>query len=512
VAAFADAPMRPAWDALRDATDAFSAALPHGLRVLFDLGRVVCEAGDASERYRQPGFDPSRWLYVTLAPRVEQLLADARRLHPCLAALPELPCGNAAGGEPPFDGMTKAIRALADRVPALLADAATQTQSLPAATVASQPLTVPAMTEPAAGETVPAVAVEPPVQRVPRLAEGESFQELLALKQRIDPAGTYVGQSLAILRLFQQIEDLNRLSDLPVTLLGPSRSGKTRLAEVIHRASSRKDKPFLHLNASELNGGDPNLFREKWMGFGKNSAVGNRKSSDFADGWLQTTEGGTIFVDELHSLDIRAVDYLRALLGRDETKFRPPTGEQKTFSPDVRLVFATYRDIATLKDEGVLPEDFTRRLLGRYLTVPSLNDRREDIPLFVDRYREGRLPDERFLLALLQHDWRSEEVDGLLTAIRAAVSRTPEGQPLTIDSLRDTLPAATQGRVAALVEVAVRRELYQFLIDLLRQQGFEPGTRGRSLNVRLAELMGVHRSTIDRHLVKLGLVPSGGGE
>jgi DNA-binding NtrC family response regulator len=344
------------------------------------------------------------------------------------------------------------------------------------------------------------------------LAEGESFQELLALKQRIDPAGTYVGQSLAILRLFRQIEDLNRLSDLPVTLLGPSRSGKTRLAEVIHRASPRGERPFHPLNASELNGGDDTLFREKWTGYGRNSGVGGRRPGDTAPGWLQSTAGGTIFVDELHSLDRRAVEYLRGLLGRDGTEFRPASGEGPAFVPDVRLLFATFRDIAGLKDECVLPDDFVRRLQERYLTVPSLNDRREDIPLFVDRYREGRRPDERFLLALLQYDWRSLEVDGLLTAIRTAVSRTPEGQPLTIDSLRDTLPAATQGRVAALVEVAVRRELYQFLIALLRQQGFEPGTRGRSLNVRLAELMGVHRSTIDRHLDKLGLVPSGGGE
>ncbi len=282
---------------------------------------------------------------------------------------------------------------------------------------------------------------------------------------------------------------------------------------MIHRASSRKDKPFLPLNASELNGGDDTLFREKWTGYGTNSGVGGRKASDTAAGWLQSTTPGTIFVDELHWLDQRAVGYLRALLGRDRTKFRPATGVGEEFEPDVRLLFATFRDLDELQGEGVLTDDFVRRLLGRYLTVPPLNDRKEDIPLFVESCREGRRPDDRFLYALLQHDWRDLEVDGLLTAIRTAVSRTREGQPLTVDSLQGTsVPADLLARLTAMDEQAARRELYGFLIDLLRQQGFEPGTRKRSLNVRLGKLMGLHRSTIDRRLKELGLGPSGGGE
>ncbi len=293
---------------------------------------------------------------------------------------------------------------------------------------------LPQVAEPAVGVTVPAKTVESSALSVPRLAAGESFAVLSALKERLDPEDTYIGQSLAILRLFRQIEDLNLQSDLPVTLLGPSRSWKTCLAGVINRASSRSDKPFLHLNAIELTGGDPNLFREKWTGYGKKSGVNGRKASDTELGWLQTTAGGTIFVDELHSIDRLTVDYLRTLMGRDETMLRPASGQGEAFVPDVRLLFAPFRDIAVLKDECVLPEDFVRRLGGRYLTVPSLNDRREDIPLFVESRREGRRPDERFQLALLQHDWGALEVDGLLTAIRTAVSRTPEGQPLTVDS------------------------------------------------------------------------------
>ncbi len=153
-----------------------------------------------------------------------------------------------------------------------------------------------------------------------------------------------------------------------------------------------------------------------------------------------------------------------------------------------------------------------RAVASRYLTVPSLNDRREDIPLFGERFGDGHRPDERFLLTLLQNDWRSLEVDGLITAVTTAVSRTPDGQPLTLDSLNGSVPAELRRRIAALDEGEVGSSLYRFLLDLLRQHGSEPGARGRSPNVRLAQLMGVDKSTIGRRLKGYGLGPADGGE
>src|SRR4051794_37386531 len=102
----------------------------------------------------------------------------------------------------------------------------------------------------------------------PSVEPDEDVSELLALKQRMDPEGNYVGQSLAVLKLFSRIKDLNQLSDEPVVLLGPSGSGKTKLARIVHLTSNRATRSSKFLRARDVSGAAATIVRDKWVGRG----------------------------------------------------------------------------------------------------------------------------------------------------------------------------------------------------------------------------------------------------
>ena len=338
------------------------------------------------------------------------------------------------------------------------------------------------------------------------LHSGEDITALAEMKDRIDEqcAGhVYIGRSLAVLRMFHQIEDLNRRPNESVVLLGPSGAGKTELAYAIHLLSARSQRSFKHIQANDVSGGDAGMVRDKWVGRGRHSGLGKADEDVPVTGWLQECTGGTLFLDELHNLDPFNQQFLRKVMDRKPIPLA--AGRGPDVEPDVRLIFATYRNMKELTESRVLDGDFVRRLGNRFITVPSLNDRKDDIPLFVEKFRDGRKPGLGFMLALLLSDWSSGQVAQLIQAIKTAVSRTSQGSTITVTDLAGEVTEEVVGRVTRMPDREVKRDVLSFLKRALVAQGFKARGSAGGLQIRLAELLSVSESMLSRWLKDTGL-------
>jgi transcriptional regulator of acetoin/glycerol metabolism len=122
----------------------------------------------------------------------------------------------------------------------------------------------------------------------------------------------------------------------------------------------------------------------------------------------------------------------------------------------------------------------------------------------VQRYRGERTVGDRFLLALLLHDWSSGQVDELITSIKTAAASTAENGEIGIVALDGCLPEGLIRQVRDMKDEQVEGQLYHYLTRVLQSQGFGKGKRdGMGLQSRLSAILGVTPSTISRKLKKL---------
>ncbi|MCC7107972.1 MAG: sigma-54-dependent Fis family transcriptional regulator [Deltaproteobacteria bacterium] len=191
----------------------------------------------------------------------------------------------------------------------------------------------------------------------------------------------------------------------PVLIIGETGTGKTGVAEALHRLGPRADKAFRVVNCAELGAADHAITAGKLFGFGKGSGLTN-VSKDGQPGLLEDVDGGTLFFDEIHRLPLDAQAML--LLPIEGRPFHPAVGKGDPRTVDVKFIFATNVDLRAEAQAGRFPFDLYQRLAQSQIRVPALAERREDIAVlashFLDECKaEYELHNATFAPSLLRH-------------------------------------------------------------------------------------------------------------
>ncbi len=310
-----------------------------------------------------------------------------------------------------------------------------------------------------------------------------------------------VGTSPGMLRALDEVRRVAP-TDATVLILGETGTGKELIARAIHSASLRAGKPFIKINCAAMPSGliESELFGHERGAF--SGAVQRRI------GRFELANGGTIFLDEIGevSADMQ-VKLLRVLQEREFER----VGGSETIRTDVRVIAATNRDLARAIDQGAFRADLYYRLNVFPLRVPSLRERRQDIPLlaqyFVQRHagRIGARPleiDPGALQSLCAYGWPGNirELENLVE--RALVLNTSPEMVFPLDGLVGSdlppdVPAPAAEAAAGGLDDAQRNCI---LAALKRTNWVVEGRRGAAVR------LGVKPATLRHRMRKLGIL------
>ena len=201
-------------------------------------------------------------------------------------------------------------------------------------------------------------------------------KENTQLKKKINKKYQMIGDSPALKKI-QDIIQKVAVTDARVLITGPNGSGKELVAHAIHSLSARGKAPIVEVNCAAI---PSELIESELFGHTKGSFTGAIKNKQ---GKFEQANGGTIFLDEIGDMSLVAqAKVLRAL---QESRISP-VGSDKEIKVDVRVLAATNKDLKKEIEAGKFREDLYHRLSVIEICVPSLDERKEDIPFLVDYF------------------------------------------------------------------------------------------------------------------------------
>jgi len=330
------------------------------------------------------------------------------------------------------------------------------------------------------------------------------LRERLRLSQGL---GAMIGRSAEMEKLYRILSKVAQSTHL-VLVLGESGTGKELVARTIHAYGPNPHKPFLPVDCGSLV---PTLIESELFGYVKGAFTGGNRSKD---GLLVSAEGGTVFLDEIGELSL---DLQAKLLRSLQEKEVRPVGATHRLPIKARVIAATNRDLALMVERGAFRKDPFYRLNVVNLRLPSLRDRREDIPLlaahFLDRisHEHGRkfaLSDDA-LRTMMRHDWPGN-VRELENAVERACTFC-SGTVLRLGDLPTQLQErgleATRAAAAAAESTGENRSQPEMksLADLERDAILNAIRILHGDKLQAARMLGIGKTTLYRKLKEYGI-------
>ncbi len=349
-----------------------------------------------------------------------------------------------------------------------------------------------------------------------RLRE-ENVQLKRALKQRYN-FPSIVGKSEKMLRVLDLVTQVAP-SRSTVLIAGESGTGKELIAKAIHSASTRTDKAFVPVNTGSI---PVDLLESQLFGHVKGaftSAVASKK------GLFEVADQGTIFFDEISTIGPETqAKLLRVIQEREFMRL----GGTDTIKVDVRILAASNEDLMGLVREGRFREDLYHRLNVIAISLPPLRERKEDIPLMIERFLERfcqengkppRLYTHQAMRLLMDYDWpgnvrelenaveravvlsTEEDMDVDLLPANVRTRELVKGSRLQLSEFLPPLPGEVGARGAA----APSRSLFEILEEVERRIIIDMLERTNWNQTEAAERFQIPLSTLNQKIKRLGI-------
>jgi DNA-binding NtrC family response regulator len=210
--------------------------------------------------------------------------------------------------------------------------------------------------------------------------------ETKILKKKLSKKLDMVGESPAILQVKNTIEKVAP-TDARVLITGPNGTGKELVAHWVHQKSNRASEPFVAVNCAAI---PSELIESELFGHEKGAFTSAHK---LRQGKFEQAEGGTLFLDEIGDMSLSAQSkVLRAL----QENLINRVGSDRDIKVNVRVLAATNKDLKKEIEQNKFREDLYHRLSVILIQVPSLKDRKDDIPLLVDKFLDDIAQDSGY--------------------------------------------------------------------------------------------------------------------
>jgi len=302
-----------------------------------------------------------------------------------------------------------------------------------------------------------------------------------------------IGESEALQNVWISIEKA-AASQATVLITGESGTGKELVARAIHYSSLRASAPFVPINC----GGIPeNLLESELFGYVKGAFTG---AAETRAGFFQTAEGGTVFLDEISETSLSMQVKLLRVLQNKEVFL---VGARQPQKVDVRIIAATNKDLLTLVKKDEFREDLYYRLNVFPITIPSLRERKEDIPILVRHFIKKYAPKvgkkietvSQDILDTLEAYFWPGNVRELENIIERALIISPGNKLI----LGDWLPKSET--ISDKLQVPTLEELERgHILEVLEKTNWRiSGEKGA------AKILGLKRTTLEARMQKLGI-------
>jgi DNA-binding NtrC family response regulator len=314
-----------------------------------------------------------------------------------------------------------------------------------------------------------------------------------SVRDNMPPA--LLGRTPAMTHVYKQIA-LAASADAPVLIIGESGTGKELVARAIHQHSNRSSRPFVPINCGALT---ETLLESELFGHIKGSFTGAVAD---AKGVFQTAHTGSVFLDEVGEMSPALQVKLLRVLQEGEVR---PVGSSRPVKTDVRIVAATNVDVERAVAEGKFRQDLFYRLGVVIITLPPLRERRDDIPLLIERFLKaatGKAIKHVELTpaaveALAAYHWPGNvrELENMIErlVVFSRGNRIDVGDlPPTVTPRAPVLEKRLFDDLPTLEEVERR-----YLLHVLEQVGHN--------RTRAAEVMGIDRRTLYRMAERFGI-------
>ena len=315
--------------------------------------------------------------------------------------------------------------------------------------------------------------------------------------------GSIVGASEGLRSVFQRLDRIIE-SELPVLIQGESGTGKELIARAIHYNGPRKEKPFVTENCAAL---PDSLLESELFGHTRGAFTGAHRSKK---GLLEQADGGTLFLDEIGDMSPEMQKKLLRVLQEGEFRL---LGSNRNVTVNVRVIAASHRDLEGLVRDGNFREDLYYRINVLSVPLPSLRERREDIPLLAEHLlaraaREAGRPvpilPREVVAALVAYDWPGNvrELENEMRRIVVLADDEVRLDLLTPAVLERRTLIAGGGSSSAPVVVGNIREA---VADLERRAIEAALAEAGGNKSRAAKSLGISRFALQRKLDKYGM-------